>query len=88
MPKIHLQTYIHVCQLADVQARLNYVSIAAMVDLREHLERARRARWDKASEEEKKAAASNAGRAFWAKLSPEQRSAEMKKRAKKRKKKT
>ena len=43
---------------------------AAMVDLTEHLERARRARWDKATPEQKKAAASHAGRAYWAKLSP------------------
>jgi hypothetical protein len=61
--------------------------LAAMVDLREHLERARRARWDKATPEQKKAAASHAVRAYWDALSPEERSAEMKRRAAKRKKK-
>lgn len=56
-----------------------------MVDLTTHLKKARAARWRGKSKEEKKAAASAASRAFWAKLSPEERSAEMKRRAKKRK---
>jgi hypothetical protein len=60
---------------------------AAMVDLRTHLKKASRVRWDKASDEEKKAVASHASRAYWDALSPEERSAEMKRRANKRKKK-
>jgi len=57
-----------------------------MVDLRAHLRRAVRARWAKSTAEERKEAASKASRAYWDKLSPEERSAEMKRRAKKRKK--
>jgi len=51
------------------------------MDLRTHLRRAVRKRWANATEEEKKEATSKAGRASWAKLTPEQRSAEMKRRA-------
>jgi hypothetical protein len=58
-----------------------------MVDLRTHLRKASRARWSKASEQEKKESASHASRAYWDALSPEERSAEMKRRAAKRKKK-
>lgn len=58
---------------------------AAMVDLETHLCRARLKRWAGKSDEEKKATASHASRAYWDAMSPEQRSAEMKKRAKKRK---
>ena len=57
-----------------------------MVDLRTHLRRASRARWSKATKAEKQEAASNASRAYWDALSPEERSAEMKRRAAKRKK--
>jgi hypothetical protein len=53
-----------------------------MVDLRTHLRRARAKRWKGRSKAEKKAAASQAGKAFWVKLTPEERSAEMKRRAK------
>jgi hypothetical protein len=56
-----------------------------MVDLRTHLRRAARKRWAKASEEEKKAAVAHASRAYWDNLTPEERSAEMKRRAAKRK---
>ena len=58
-----------------------------MVDLLVHLKRARKKRWANATDAEKKEAASHAVQAFWAKLTPEERSAEMKRRAAKRKKK-
>jgi len=58
-----------------------------MVDLKTHLKRAIKKRWANASEEQKKSAASYASRAYWDSMSPEQRSAEMKRRAKKRKRK-
>jgi hypothetical protein len=45
-----------------------------------------RKRWRNVSVEERKELMSEASRAFWDALSPEQRSAEMKRRAKKRKK--
>ncbi len=51
-------------------------------DLNTHLRKARRARWADASDEEKKQAASTASRAYWGALTPAQRSAEMKRRAK------
>ena len=54
---------------------------------REFFAEARRKGWAHKSEAERKAVASNAGRAYWGKLSPEERSAEMKRRAAKRKKK-
>jgi hypothetical protein len=57
-----------------------------MVDLRTHLRKAARARWAKASEKEKKETASHASRAYWDSMTPEQRSAEMKRRAAKRRK--
>jgi len=56
-----------------------------MVDLRTHLRRALKKRWAKATKAEKQAAVSHASRAYWDKLTPEERSAEMKRRAKKRK---
>jgi hypothetical protein len=56
----------------------------AVVDLRTHLKKALRKRWANASDEEKKQAASHAVQAYWAKLTPEERSAEMKRRAAKR----
>lgn len=43
-----------------------------------------RIRWAGVSASARKRAASDAAKAFWAALTPEQRSAEMKKRAKKR----
>jgi hypothetical protein len=52
-----------------------------MVDLNEHLRKARLARTKKG----KKAAASKASRAYWDSLTPKQRSAEMKRRARTRK---
>jgi hypothetical protein len=61
--------------------------ITPVVDLRTHLKRALRKRWDKATKEEKQAAVKHASHAYWDSLTPEERSAEMKKRAKKRKKK-
>lgn len=61
-------------------------SYAPMVDtLRQHLKKAARARWAKATTKEKKASASKASRAYWDALTPAQRSAEMKRRAAKRK---
>lgn len=56
-----------------------------MVDLETHLRRARLKRWADKTQAEKKATASHASRAYWDALSPEQRSIEMRKRAKKRK---
>jgi hypothetical protein len=56
-----------------------------MVDLKTHLQRAIKKRWANATDEQKKSAASHASRAYWDALTPEQRSAEMKRRAKKRK---
>ena len=53
-----------------------------MVDLRTHLRRALRKRWAKATEQDKKEAAAHASRAYWDGLTPEQRSVEMKRRAK------
>jgi hypothetical protein len=53
---------------------------------REFFAEAGRKRWAHKSTAEKKAAVSNASRAYWDALTPEQRSAEMKKRAKKRRK--
>ena len=52
-----------------------------MVDLKTHLERARKKRWATKTKAEKQATASNAGRAYWASLTTEERSAEMKRRA-------
>jgi hypothetical protein len=52
-----------------------------MVDLRTHLRKASRARWSKASEQQKKESAANASRSYWDSLSSEERSAEMKRRA-------
>ena len=57
-----------------------------MVDLNEHLDRARKKRWERATAAQKQAAASHASRAYWDSLTPEERSAEMKRRAEKRKK--
>jgi len=56
-----------------------------MVDLREHLRRAAKTRWAKATKEEKAATAAHASRAYWDSLSREERSKEMKRRAAKRK---
>jgi len=55
------------------------------VDLTEHQRRAVKARWKKATQAEKSAAASHASRAYWDALTPGERSAEMFRRAKKRK---
>jgi hypothetical protein len=54
---------------------------------REFFAEARRKGWAKKTKAEKQAAASKAGTAYWARLTPEERSAEMKRRAAKRKKK-
>jgi hypothetical protein len=61
---------------------------AAMVSLREHQRKAARARWAKVTAKQRAEAAAHASRAYWDAMSPEQRSAEMKRRAKKRKKRT
>jgi hypothetical protein len=61
-----------------------------MVDLKEHLERARRKRWKGRTEEQKKAEtepAHKATKGYWASMSEEERSAEMKRRMALRKKK-
>jgi hypothetical protein len=65
-------------------SRLGYRT-DVVVDLRTHLRRAARKRWAKASDEQKKAAVAHASHAYWDKLTPEERSAEMKRRAAKRK---
>ena len=56
-----------------------------MVDLRTHLRRAARKRWAEATTEEKHATAAHAATAYWAGMTAEERSAEMKRRAAKRK---
>ena len=53
-----------------------------MVDLTTHLRRALKKRWANASDADKKAAVAHASRGYWDKLSTEERSAEMKRRAK------
>jgi hypothetical protein len=58
----------------------------AIDTLKEHLRKAARKRWAKATNKEKAASASKASRAYWDALTPKQRSAEMKRRAAKRKK--
>jgi hypothetical protein len=55
------------------------------MDLRTHLRKAARKRWAKASKAEKQKNAARASRAYWDSMSPEERSAEMKRRAAKRK---
>jgi hypothetical protein len=67
-----------------VKARLKCDTPVAVVDLKIHLERARKKRWDTATKQQKQAAASHASRAYWDALTAEQRSEEMKRRAKKR----
>jgi hypothetical protein len=53
-----------------------------MFDLKTHLRKALRKRWDEATEEEKRKAASVASLSYWKSKTPRERSAEMKKRAK------
>jgi hypothetical protein len=53
-----------------------------MFDLKTHLRKAAKARWAKATKAEKQASAAHASHGYWDKLSPEQRSAETKRRAK------
>ncbi len=55
-----------------------------VVNLRTYLRTAALASWARATDAEKKATASHAATSYWARLSPEPRSAEMKGRAKKR----
>jgi hypothetical protein len=57
-----------------------------MVSLEAHLRRARKKRWEGKTAEDKAATAQHASRAYWDSMSPEERSAEMKRRAAKRKK--
>jgi hypothetical protein len=57
-----------------------------VVDLNTHLRRARKKRWANATQEQKSATMQHASRAYWDRLSPAERSAEMKRRAAKRKK--
>ena len=61
-------------------------NIAPVVSLKEHLKRARAARWKGKTKAEKSESAKSAANAYWAKLSAEERSIEMKRRAAKRKK--
>ena len=49
---------------------------------REFFAKARKKAWAKLSAADRKQAASKAGSSYWANMSPEQRSAEMKRRAK------
>jgi hypothetical protein len=53
----------------------------AEITLSEHLRRLREKRWRGATKEERRDAASHAGRAYWANLTRKQRSVEMKRRA-------
>jgi hypothetical protein len=53
-----------------------------MFDLKAHLRKALRKRWDEATEEDKHKAASVASLSYWKSKTPKERSAEMKKRAK------
>jgi hypothetical protein len=57
----------------------------AEITLNEHLRRIGRKRWKGKSQAQKSATAQHASRAYWDSLSKEERSAEMKRRAKKRK---
>jgi hypothetical protein len=60
-----------------------------MVSLERHLERARKKRWEGKTAEDKKAGTAKARQAtrhYWASMTPEQRSEEMKRRAAKRRK--
>jgi len=59
-----------------------------MVSLEKHLKQAREKRWEGKSSAEKSATASHASRAYWDSLSPEERSAEMKRRWQTRRKKS
>jgi hypothetical protein len=52
------------------------------ITLNEHLRRMREKRWRNATKEERQKATSLAGRAAWANFTPEERSVEMKRRAK------
>ena len=64
-------------------------TMPAVVSLKEHLKRARAARWKGKTKADKSAAATAAALAYWEKLGPkgsEARSEEMKRRAAKRKK--
>jgi|HubBroStandDraft_6_1064221.scaffolds.fasta_scaffold11322_3 hypothetical protein len=63
------------------------IKLTAMVDLNTHLRRARSKRWKGKTDGEKKATAAHASRAYWDSMTKEQRSAEMKRRAKVRAKK-
>jgi hypothetical protein len=62
------------------------IKLTVMVDLNTHLRRARTKRWKGKTDAEKKATAAHASRAYWDSMTKEQRSAEMKRRARKRKK--
>lgn len=63
-------------------------SICAAVDsLREHQRKAAQARWAKVTPQQRAKAAAHMSRAYWDAMSPEERSAEMKRRAKKRRRK-
>jgi hypothetical protein len=55
-----------------------------MVSLEEHLRRARAKRWRGKTKAEKQATAAHASRSYWSRLTPTERSAEMKRRAAKR----
>jgi hypothetical protein len=52
-----------------------------MFDLKAHLRKALRKRWDEATDEDKHKAASVASLSYWKNKTPKERSAEMKKRA-------
>ncbi len=55
-------------------------------ELKDYLSDARRRAWKRVPKEKRKSVASNAARSYWGAMTPEQRSAEMKRRAAKRKK--
>lgn len=76
-----LHTQVCVCQQTYLYVSGSRVKIDGVVDLRTHLKKALRKRWAEASDDQKKEAASHAVQAYWAQLTPEERSTEMKRRA-------
>ena len=57
------------------------INMPPVVSLKEHLRRARAARWKGKTEADKTAAGKLAAEAYWSHLSADERSAEMKRRA-------
>ncbi len=82
--------YAYIISAVNRRNRRNCTPAKRLIDFRfvgeitlsEHLRRMREKRWRNATKEERQKAASLAGRAAWANLTPEERSVEMKRRAK------